>query len=203
MPREVSVTTDGTSLTARLRTITGRCFASTRIDESDIRVVARTMPSTMAIARSSAARSTAPEPCVSAQDRVAGLGRGHLRATNDLVVERVRDVGDGKGDHRRTTGGQRPRQRLGAIAEFGGDPPDPRRGLDTVDGATRRPGRRHRWLPGAPAPPSRPPPAAPGDVLAGARPGRLRRAGVIRRGLGIVNGRGSVPWRTLGHRRPP
>lgn len=43
---------------ARLRTTTGRCLANIRMAESDIRLLASTMPSTVDIVRSMAARST-------------------------------------------------------------------------------------------------------------------------------------------------
>ena len=67
---ELSVTRLGTSATARFSTIIGRCLAVIRIAESDIRLLASTIPSTVGMARSSASRSRTSDSCASASSMV-------------------------------------------------------------------------------------------------------------------------------------
>ncbi len=57
-------------MTTRLSTTTGRRSAIMRIARSDIREVASTMPSTVAVARSRVSRSRAPDSWASASSMV-------------------------------------------------------------------------------------------------------------------------------------
>ena len=70
VPRALSVTTLGMPVSTRLSTTVGRCWAITRIAESDIRDVPSTTPSTSGSARSSALRSTAADSYTSATSSV-------------------------------------------------------------------------------------------------------------------------------------
>jgi hypothetical protein len=60
-----SLATHGTSVTSRFTTMTGRCLAVIRIAESDILVLASTIPSTVGMARSRASRSRRTDSCAS------------------------------------------------------------------------------------------------------------------------------------------
>ena len=111
---------------------------------------------------------------VGQQDGVPGLAGRGFGAADDLVVERVGDVGDHQGDHRGAAGRQGPGHRVGAITQLRGDLSDVFRGLGVHPaGPGEGPGHRRRRHPGRRR-----------DVVDRRQPGTRRRGRLGSRRLG-------------------